>query len=60
MLSCKVCVDLPRKNLGAPGIVTESRPLLEKAEMPMLVTLLGMLTEVRLVHDRNALNVDNQ
>jgi hypothetical protein len=33
---------------------------IRKAEMPMLVTLLEMLTEVRLVHDRNALNVDNQ
>lgn len=31
-----------------------------KARAPMLVTLLGMVTEVRLLQLRNVLNIDNQ
>jgi len=32
------------------GIITEVRPLREKANLPIEVTLLGIVIEVRLLH----------
>lgn len=42
------------------GMVTEVRPVREKAALPIVVTYSGIVTEVRLLQLLNILIVDNQ